>query len=499
MQIRNIFKKLSLWLGGIFVASLFTAVLVGLVRYSWISLADPVVLEAQHQAKLDYLEKVPNAQENAPNIVIVFFDDLGWGDLSSYGNQLIQTPNIDRIAEGGLRMTDFYSASPVCTPSRAALLTGRYPPRTMTDQHVFFPDKSVIGTTRKMMGLANELPKEEIAISEVLKKAGYRTGLIGKWHLGDREGYRPNDFGFDYFFGVQYSNDMYPLHLFENNEIVEEDLRQGNFLSSERDEFNPLPGKGVDQSQLTEKYTDEAIQFIEQSGDTPFLLYLAHSFPHVPHYASSKFAGNSAAGTYGDVVEDLDRSTGRLMKALGELNLDRETLFIITSDNGADYNGNPGPIRGRKGEILEGGQRVPMIIHWPGHVSQGQVSDELAMGTDIFPTLLSITGIEPPKDRIIDGKDLSSMWTGAAPSPHDYLYYFPTLGALPGAIRDKQFKLLANTGDTGRDREHLTRVIDNESHDVQNLHPDALKRLTASLEQMRQEVKNNPRGWLTTN
>ncbi|MBW2315775.1 MAG: sulfatase [Deltaproteobacteria bacterium] len=455
--------------------------------------------EPTHLAQKErYLASLPEVSPTAPSFVVIFFDDLGYGDLSSYGNRLIDTPAIDLAAEEGLRMTSFYSASSVCTPSRAALLTGRYPPRTLTDRHVYFPDDSLIGTGRRMLGWANELPRDEITLAEALGEAGYATAMVGKWHLGGRPGHHPVDFGFQSWFGVLYSNDMVPLDLYRGREVIHEDLRSpGLFGSGERDEARPLGPGGIDQRELTERYTDESIAFLEANRERPFFLYLAHTFPHVPHYASKGHAGESEGGVYGDVVEDLDRSTGAILAALDRLGLAETTAVFITSDNGADYNGSPGPLRGRKGEILEGGQRVPMIVRWPGRVAARSESHEPAMNTDLFPTLLSLAGLPLPTDREIDGRDLTALLEGRAGSPHEPLYFFPVLDSLPGAVRSGPFKYLRSTGDLGRDRSHLSRVDrDEEGHELSKLHPEEAVRLEAALEEMRSQVEANPRGWL---
>lgn len=478
------------------VVLLIVAVLSLAMRAGYIEVRGPAVSEAHLQSKLEYLQSVVASPAETFNIVLIFFDDLGWGDLSSYGNSLIDTPQMDQIAAEGLRMTNFYSASPVCTPSRAALLTGRFPPRTRTDRHVFFNDDHAIGWARRMLGLANELPREEITLAEVLQQAGYQTYMVGKWHLGTREGYRPTDFGFDDWYGVLYSNDMHPLDLYDNNDVIVEDKREGGFLASERDEWSPLPGEGIDQTKLTRMYTGKAIEFLEKQGEDPFFLYVPHSFPHVPHYASAEQAGRSRGGTYGDVVEDLDTSTGEIMQALNRLGLAENTLVIITSDNGADYNGSAGPLRGRKQEILEGGQRVPMIVRWPGRIPAGSITDAMAMNTDIMPTILGLLGLHLPTDRIIDGKNITSTLTKGE-SNHDLLYYFPTLNPLPGAVRDDQFKLTWATGDTGRNREHLSYMSGAEAHEVSNLHPKVFERLKNHLKTKREEIAANPRGWQT--
>ncbi len=496
-RVNRFFRRAALIIGYPIAAVLVLGIIGLTGRYIQTELSSPPVSSEHLEYKQSYLQSVKAAPKSAPNVIVIFFDDLGWGDLSSYGNKVIDTPNIDQVAQEGLLMTDFYSASPVCTPSRAALLTGRYPPRTRTDRHVYFPDDHLVGKLRRMMGWANALPKEEITFAEVLGQAGYQTGMIGKWHLGDSKGYRPNDFGFESWYGVLFSNDMFPLNMYQNETVVIKDERVGSFLANERDEANPLAGKGIDQTELTQLYTDQAVAFLEQKGDRPFMLYLAHSFPHVPHYSSRDFANTSDGGVYGDVVEDLDRSTGQIMAALTRLNLDDNTIVIITSDNGADFNGSPGALRGRKGDIWEGGQRVPMIVRWPSHIAPGSISGEMAMNTDIFPTLLKLAGQELPTDRVIDGKDIASLLTGKANSPHDNVYYFPVMDSLPGAVRDDRFKLLWKTDDVGRGRSHFSRLgSDAENHEIRNLFPKEAELLEKRLGAKRDEFKKTPRGWL---
>lgn len=452
------------------------------------------------EAKRDYLDAVPPVEpEAAPNFVIVLFDDLGWGDLSSYGSRLIRTPRIDALAAEGLRMTDFYSASPVCSPSRAALLTGRDPVRSHTHNHVFFSEASPIATLRRMLGVGNELPRDEILLPEVLAAAGYATGMVGKWHLGGRPGHLPNDFGFQDFYGVLWSNDMQPLHVYRNDEIERADETPRQRLAAFRDEDAGVEPEGVDQRQLTRRYTEEAIRFVEANRDRPFFLYVAHTFPHVPHFPDPEHAGESPGGVYGDVVEDLDRSTGALVRAIDRLGLGRETLVVVTSDNGADYGGSPGRLRGRKGEVLEGGQRVPMVARWPGRITAGRVSREMAMQTDLFPTLLALAGISPPDDRVIDGRDLGAFLLGppGTAGPHEHLFYSPVVrGRLPVAVRDARFKYLRSTGDTGRDKPILTDLrLDEESHDLMRRHPEVGARLAEALERRRSALDENPRGW----
>lgn len=432
----------------------------------------------------------------APNFVVILFDDLGWGDLSSYGNRLIRTPRTDQLAAQGVRMTDFYSAAPVCTPSRAALLTGRYAIRSRTHHQVFFSETSPVATLRRMLGLGNELIRDEILVSEALDAAGYATGMVGKWHLGGVPGHRPNDFGFGFWYGVLWSNDMTPLHLYRNAEIEEHDSRDPGTWSGSFRDADTDRGDGLDQRILTERYTREAVAFIERNRERPFFLFVSHTFPHVPHFASRGHAGSSAGGVYGDVVEDLDRSVGTIVDALDRLGLDERTLVIVTSDNGADYNGSPGFLRGRKASTYEGGQRVPMIARWSGRIPAGVVTDELGMNTDLFPTLLGQAGVRPPSDREIDGRDLMPLLESGAPSAHDTLFYTSTWTGNIDAVRDRRFKYRAKTADFGRNKPQLWRMdADAESHNLIALYPADAQRLAARLHEQRAALAENPRGW----
>lgn len=495
----RLLRGLALGVGVLVLASTVAVGVVLGLRLAQVRLFPSPRTTEHLEQKAAYLESVSEVDgARAPNFVVVFFDDLGYGDLSSYGNQLIDTPRIDRLAHEGIRMTEFYAASPVCTPSRAALLTGRYPVRAGIDTHVFFPDEMPIGTLRRMGGYANELPTDEITIAEALGAAGYATGMIGKWHLGALPGHHPTDFGFDSYYGVHWSNDMQPLHVYRGTEIeIEDTTIVDNPIGAFRDEDMEFErAGGVDQTRLTGLYTDEAIRFLEEHRDEPFFLYLAHTFPHVPHFADPEFAGRSDGGLYGDVVEDLDRSTGAIADALERLGLTERTLLIVTSDNGADYGGSPGALRGRKGETFEGGQRVPFIARWPGTIPQGQTTDAMAMNIDLFPTFLSLAGVRPPTDRIVDGKSLTGVWTAAEPSPHEFLYYFPTVGEAPDAVRDRRFKYLGEARDTGRAKPVLTRLdVDAESHNLIRLFPEEANNLSRALADMTGRLREDPRGW----
>ncbi|MDG1952759.1 MAG: sulfatase [Gammaproteobacteria bacterium] len=344
------------------------------------------------------------------NFIVIMADDLGYGDIGVYGSELIKTPNLDQMAQRGARLNSFYSSANVCTASRGGLLTGRYPIRLDIVSDVARPTNNV------------HLADDELSLAEALKPNGYQTALFGKWHLGSRLEWSPITQGFDEFFGVLHSNDMTPFELYRQNAVIE---------------------TPVDQSTLTERYTREAVRFIETNQDEPFFLYMPHTFPHVPLYVSNQFSGQSDAGLYGDIVETIDWSVGEVLRTLERLNLSESTLVIFTSDNGPWFEGSPGPYRDRKGSSWEGGQRVPFIAQWQDHIPHGLVSDEPAMNIDIFPTLLNLAGVELPSDRNIDGKDISSLLTNGASSPHDVLFLFDR-NRIAG-VRSGQWKLVVES------------------------------------------------------
>lgn len=354
-----------------------------------------------------------------PNIVVVFADDLGYGDLSCYGHPTIRTPNLDRMAREGMRFTQFYSAAEVCTPSRAALMTGRLPPRSGmcgAKRRVAFPNTQ------------GGLPESEVTVPELLKTRGYATACIGKWHLGHLPQYLPTRHGFDYFFGLPYSNDM---------DRVADAPRGHEAIAKPKLEYFNVPllrGEEVierpaDQHTLTERYTDEAIKFIHEHRDQPFFVYLPHTMPHVPLFATDKHEGKSAAGIYGDVIEELDANIGRLLEALRKEGLAENTLVIFTSDNGPwltqnELGGNAGLLRDGKGSTWEGGMREPCIAWWPGTVPAGVISHELGATTDLLATAAALSGAELPGDRPLDSYDLTPVLKGTGPSPRDEVFYY---------------------------------------------------------------------------
>ncbi|HXI90347.1 MAG TPA: sulfatase [Blastocatellia bacterium] len=336
--------------------------------------------------------------QRRPNIIFIYVDDMGYGDLGCYGAKAIKTPNIDRMAAEGLRLTSFYSVSPICTPSRAALMTGRYAARMGVDQmrlaNVLFPtDKT-------------GLPQSETTVARALKGRGYATACIGKWHLGRVGPHRAIDHGFDYYFGIPYSNDMTPTPIMRNDDVVEEPAKQDT---------------------LTRRYTEEAISFIERAKAQPFFLYLAHNMPHIPLHASERFRGKSAGGLYGDVVEELDWSVGEVLNALKRFGLDRDTIVFFSSDNGPWYQGSAGPLRGRKGWTYDGGVREPGIVRWPGNIRAGGVSDEPVATIDFFPTALALAGerkIAAGSKQPLDGKSILPFLLGQQTNSPENVYLF---------------------------------------------------------------------------
>lgn len=433
--------------------------------------------------------------QKPPNIVVIFADDMGYADIGPYGNPTTRTPVLDRLAHEGQKWTNFYAAASVCSPSRAGLLTGRLPIRagvgpTHPVRRVFFP----IST--------GGLPQSEVTIAELLKQKDYATAAIGKWHLGHLPEFLPMKQGFDSYYGIPYSNDMdAPGGLAEpwNVELFfrEPNLDFWDVPLMENEEVLERPAHQWD---ITKRYTERAVSFIEDNKDKPFFLYFAFSYPHTPVFASKKFWGNSRRGHYGDVVEEMDWSVGEIVNKLEDLGLEDNTLVVFTSDNGPwlimrQYGGTAGMLRDGKGTTWEGGMREPAIFWWPGKI---EPSVEMGVGStlDLLPTIASIAGVELPVDRLYDGVDLTSTLTEGAESPRDVIFFYRLQDVY--AVRKGSYKAHFITessyGGDGR-VEHETPLLFNvdhdpsESFDIAADHPEIVAELRDLVAQHRTTIK----------
>jgi uncharacterized sulfatase len=439
------------------------------------------------------------AASNRQNVIIILADDLGYGDLSCYGQTKYKTPEIDRMAAEGARLTHFNCPMSYCAPTRASLLTGRYPFRSGMNRNPAPDAKNPADRDR-------HLAETEITLAQLFKQAGYATGMVGKWHLGHSQPeYLPTSRGFDEYFGIPYSNDMRPVELLEGTKRYE------------------YP---VVQATLTKRYTERALDFIERNQEKPFFLYLAHAMPHKPLAASEEFYKKSGAGLYADAMIELDWGVGRVLERIRRLGSQRPTLVVFTSDNGATFGGSCGGLRGMKSGTYEGGYRVPCIAWMPGKIPSGHKSAEPAVMMDLFATTLKLAGVAPPADRVIDGRDIWPLFTSNAKSPHDVILGQRNEEIV--AVRDGRWKLFllpaspglatpaflakpyvddrapdgvtilapheqythadhpgVTTGDPPKAGQLFDLLNDPaEQHDVSDANPDMVKRLTAAAERM---------------
>ena len=429
-----------------------------------------------------------------PNIVIIYADDMGYGDVGVFGGREFDTPNLDRMATDGVRFTDFYVAQPVCSASRAALLTGCYPNRI-----------GILGALgpKSLTGISDG----EVTIAQLVKQKNYATAIFGKWHLGSQPQFLPTRHGFDEYFGLPYSNDMWPFHPETPKDYPDLPLIDGEKVVA----HNPP------MDSLTTRYTGRAVTFIEKNRERPFFLYLAHSMPHVPLGVSPRFNGKSRHGLYGDVIMEIDWSAGEVLRTLRRLGLDENTLVVFASDNGpwlsyGEHSGHSGPLREGKATTWEGGVRVPCIMRWPTKIPRGSVCVEPAMTIDLLPTIAQLVGARLPA-HTIDGLDIGALMTGkqGARSPHDALYFywndsleavrsgkwkmhFPhsyrTLGSNEGGKGGQPVKY--GEADTGLALFDLLKDP-GETQDVSAEHADVVARLKEIARRFDEDLKHNHR------
>ena len=420
-------------------------------------------------------------RKKKPNIVIIFMDDQGYQDVGCFGSPHIKTPHLDRMATEGMRFTDFHAAASICSPSRAALLTGCYPPRVGITK-VLFPNDTI------------GLNPAETTIADLLKSRGYATACIGKWHLGHLPEFLPTNNGFDSYFGVPYSNDMDGVKGKDKNldrAWRTKDYSPWNVPLMRNEEIVERP---ANQTTLIERYTQEAVGFVHRHKDRPFFLYLPHTMPHIPLFVSDEFYVDDPKGAYKATIEQIDWSVSQVLKALKDSGADDNTLVVFTSDNGPwlskkHHGGSALPLRDGKFSTYEGGMREPCIMRWPGRIPAGTTCQEMCGTIDLLPTIAALVGAELPGNHTIDGKDIWPLMQGQAKarSPHEAFYYYR--GNKLEAIRSGQWKL-RTTKET-----ELYDLDSNigETHNLAQQHPDIVQRLTAMMKAFDRDLKANTR------
>lgn len=448
---------------------------------------------------------VVSVPDHRPNVVLINCDDLGYGDLSCYGSTQHDTPTLDRMAEEGARFTQFSMASPVCSPSRAAMLTGSYPLR------IGFGGRSIDNAPVLFPGQAQGLHPDEVTIARLLQNAGYATRLVGKWHCGDQPEFLPTRHGFDGWFGLPYSNDMGRQAFPEEGRPYREVMAAlGTPVPEDAPmlaKHPPLPlmmdevvvAEQPDQAALTERYTTDAVQFLRDNRDRPFFLYLAHLYVHLPIYVQTRFVRESRNGRYGAAVRCIDWSTDVILRELSALGLDEDTVVVFTSDNGAltrDGGGSNGPLRGSKGSTWEGGQRVPCIVRWPGRVPGGRVLDDVANAMDLYPTIAGWCGVDVPTDRTLDGRNLGPLLDGG--DPPEERPFFHLLGGNIEAVRLGRWKLHVRKWNVEKVRLYDLEADPGEQHDLVDEHPDVVERLLAVVTAGRIELGDDATGVVGT-
>ncbi len=427
-------------------------------------------------------------KKRPPNVLVIFADDLGFGDLGTFGHPTIRTPNLDRMAAEGQKWTNFYAAASVCTPSRAGLMTGRLPIRSgmcSDKRRVLFPDS------------ASGLPESEITIAEAVKSVGYKTACIGKWHLGHLPPFLPTRNGFDYYFGIPYSNDMDQIRSLSREEHMQPKVENYNVPLMRNEEIIERP---ADQTTITKRYTEETIKFIRTNKDHPWFIYLAHSMVHIPLFASDEFRGASLRGLFGDTIEEIDAGVGRILKTLQDLEIDNNTMVVFTSDNGPwlpfrQHGGSAGLLRDGKGTTWEGGMREPTIFFWPGKIKPGPVMG-IGSTLDLFATIAALSGAKLPTDRKMDSYDLGPALFAGKPSPRREMFYYrgqQLFAVRQGAYKAHFVTMTAYQKDNNRIT-HSPPLLFNLNHDpgekynLADKYPEVIESIMATVRAHKEEL-----------